>query len=366
MNFFKKYSSRGLSIIVLFLLSYIASHNDEIDTIEFESSMRWVAFSVSLLSIPWYNGKIYGITPVESSGWEKLYRIALLPIPVLFFLISRSNISVALQLSLAIFIFTLRNKIIDRSLAKGITMSYLQMYLFFGLPVVTYILFFLPPRVDLLLVVLFATFLLDKKALLSSNTVDLAFHLPKRISKGILIPTLSILTLVAGNIDLLIIDLIKEKDPNIALTILYVKRLVLVVELLVLTLIQTSSLEDVRKGAKKLVFIGTLLSVVIFVFFPHYLSLFGIKEYSVWFVVLFIGLNVFRSLSILVERDLIEDPLLLRYYVVSNALLVFAFSLSLFLVDKLQDILIILLLFVLGQSVLRLVISNTHRLCKIF
>ena len=177
------------------------------------------------------------------------------------------------------------------------------------------------------------------------------------MSKGLLIPILSILTLIAGNIDLLLIELISGMDSNIALVILYTKRLVLVVELLVLTLIQTSSIEDVRKDSRKLILVSLFITCLFILLVGYYLDFLSIKVYPKWFVFLFIVFNALKSITILRERDLIESYHSLKQYTLMNLLLIFCFASLVIFADDIQQIMLMVLLFLVAQSVIRYVVK---------
>ena len=85
-SLFEKIVGRGIPLLGLVFLSYIASNSKSIDTLFFETSIREVGLFLSILSAPFLNSLVYGQFKKEIDYYnDYLILISIIIVTVLIF-----------------------------------------------------------------------------------------------------------------------------------------------------------------------------------------------------------------------------------------------------------------------------------------
>ena len=352
-----KLTARGIPLILLLALSSFAANSINIDALFFEKSIREVALVVSILSAPFLNASIFGKQNYNDNSLHHRFWVFSAIIAIILILFQKAYLGIIL--GNALLIYALRYYISSGSLGRKTAMYFAEAMTFFGCATL-FNSIFLVNQIEFLIATTFIFLLFGYlcfvKNLAPKKNVSLK---PSYSKEGLLIFLLSVITLTLNNIDLFIVNKLVYTDEVIGVKLLYAKRLTIIVDLIVLTFIQSSTFRELSLLRKKIYTYSIFVTSGILIFYPLFFSLMNQNVNYDFSISLFFLISSIKSITILNERKIVELGNL-SYYLFANITIAF---LSIVIVGVFKDtttLLITLLLTLFGQIIIRFFPYRKH------
>lgn len=356
-SLFEKLVARGLPLLTLVILSYTAANSTNIDALFFETSIREVGVFLAILSAPFLNSLVYGQFKKEIDNYND-YLILVLIIIVALLLFTKYFIF-GILLGNALLVYYIRYKIIRKSLAIKKKMSFKFTLIYFGCLTLLNSIFLISSKLVILNFTFFFLSLLALFILKEIKLKKIKFSLNFSKTKQFDIFLLSISTLLLNNIDLFIVNKISLENQEISLAILYTKRLIILLDLIVITFIQTSTFKEIKLLYKKIIIFTFIVSVGLLFIYPFFFDLMKLNLSYSFLVSFFIILSAIKSITIIKERNIIES-FSLNKFKNANLILVLVSFLASILFSNINSLIIILFLVVFAQIIIRFMPFKTN------
>ena len=342
--------SRALPLILVVTLSYIAAKTPSIDALSYEKSIRELGLYLAILSTPFLNSLILGQFKEEIDFYNEYYNFVIIIIITLLLL--TGFLITANILSTAYFAYNIRYFIARNSLALRMKMSFFHSIIYFGcLPCLgsiyliqkqNYIVIFSVTYLSLM-----SIFLLKRAKF---KKLGFVFWLGNTKQKNIF--ALSLTSILLNNLDIIVVAKIILLDQDTSLIILYTKRCIMVMDLIILTIIQSSTIKEINALNNQLIALLIFVTTGLILTYPLFFQLMNLNVGYNLPITLFILLSSAKSISIITERRIIENSNLNKY-VKANGFMVLINLCLVFFINQLHALIIILFLVTLSQILIR-------------
>lgn len=336
---------RAVSILFLFIISiFIAKIKPDFAS-KYELHTRYVAFLVSLFSIPTIQAVLYSGLSLASI---KLHRfVIVVGLVVLVFQYTTHYFSFDHEIiMMALVIYCLRFSSVLRNKINGLSMDMKDSsLLFFSTPLIFILWLFLDDLFfDVIgFIILFTTIIwCETKLKVNSNTSTKNKYFSLNSVSGIFL----------NNLDLIVVSSLPSSQ---LLILLYVKRISSLIEAGMQTLMQTLNLSKFKQIIYRFKYLIVLFCLTILIFTPIFIKfIFNVEANNEILVYAYLSVLIIRSITLWHERLIFESlSKLSTYALLIFILVIIAFVAINFTVHKL----ILLVSILLISSLLRIKLS---------